>query len=261
VIRDFAVLGSTLVAVGAVGSVTDQLLQDAGVWTSTDGERWTPVDAEDLQGEGGQHIWAVHTFEEGLVAVGFAYATDGAYDGAIWTSPDGRGWTRVDPGMFAEAGHQLIKGVVGGTGGLPLVAVGCEDDAERCDIDGQDSDAAVWTSGDGRTWTKAPLGSEWLVGEGIQTMYAVSRRDEIFIAVGAHTANTGDLDGAVWTSIDGVSWAFQRDPAFKVQALGGPPDDQTIRALTRFHREELSFVAVGVTDDGASQDAIVWGGS
>jgi hypothetical protein len=47
----------------------------------------------------------------------------------------------------------------------------------------------------------------------------------------------------------------------KVRELGGSPDDQSIRALTPFHGKGLSFVAVGVTDDGSDQDEIVWGGS
>jgi serine/threonine protein kinase len=258
-IRDFAILGSTVVAVGAAGF--DPLDQDAAVWTSPDGLRWTPVLDEDLQGDGGQHVWAVHVAGGRLIAVGFEYATDGSYDGAIWTSPDGLDWSRADPAMFDETGHQLIKGIVGGTRGLPLVAVGCEDDTQRCDIAGQESDAAVWTSDDGERWTKAEPEDEWLVGPGVQTMYGISRQGETFIAVGARTAETGDLDGAVWTSADGESWAFQHRPTFKVRELGGSPDDQTIRALTPFHGKDLSFVAVGVTDDGSDQDEIVWGGS
>jgi predicted Ser/Thr protein kinase len=258
-IRDFAILGSTVVAVGAAGN--DPFDQDAAVWTSADGLRWTPVLDEDLQGEGGQHVWAVHAAGGRLIAVGFEYATDGSYDGAVWTSPDGLDWSRADPAMFEEAGHQVIKAIVGGTRGLPLVAVGCEDDTQRCDIAGQDSNAAVWTSDDGERWIMVELEGEWLVGPGVQTMYGISRQGDTFIAVGAHTAETGDLDGAVWTSTDGGSWVFQHRPSFKVRELGGPPDDQTIRALTPFHGKDLSFVAVGVTDDGSDQDEVVWGGS
>ncbi len=144
--RDFAVFGSTLVAVGAFGSSPDLTLQDAAVWTSPDGLEWTPVADEDLGGVDGQHIWAVQPVGGRLVAVGFTYGSDGTYDGAIWTSSDAIEWSRVDPAMFDEPGSQLIKGVVGGADGLPLVAVGCEDDIDRCDSSGNDSDAAVWTS-------------------------------------------------------------------------------------------------------------------
>ena len=259
-VRDFTVFGSMLVAVGAVGSIIDQTLQDAAVWTSADGQTWTPVDDEDLRGTDGQHIWSVGAVGRRLIAVGFTYTSDGTYDGAIWTSPTGSAdWSRVDPTTFDEPGSQLLKGVAGGTSGSPLVAVGCEDDLERCDTGGHDSDAAVWTSADGGdSWAKAPLESSWLVGEGVQAMYAVALQGSDFIAVGTHTAATGDLDGAVWISRDGRNWVFQRNQA-QVRALGGD-DDQTIRALIRFHRKQLSFVAAGVTDDGIDQNAVVWGG-
>ncbi len=260
-VRDFAVFGSTLVAVGAVGSSPDLTLQDAAVWTSPDGLEWTPVGDPDLQGVDGQHIWAVQPVGGRLFAVGFNFASDGTYDGAIWTSSDAIEWSRVDPAMFDEPGSQLIKGVVGGTVGLSLVAVGCEDELDRCDLVGSDSDAAVWTSDDGGgSWAQAPLESEWLIGEGVQAMYAVSRQGSNFIAAGTHTAATGDLDGAVWTSSDGLNWVFQRDPRYKVQFLGGDPEDQEIRALIPYHRKQLSFVGVGVVDDGLDQDAVVWGG-
>ncbi len=219
------------------------------------------MDDEDLRGVDGQHIWAVQPAGGRLIAVGFTFRSDGTYDGAIWTSSDGFEWSRVDPVTFDEPGSQLIKGVVGGAGGVPLVAVGCEDDLDRCDLEGNDADAAVWISEDvGESWAKVPLESSWLVGEGVQAMYAVSRQGSDFIAVGTHTAATGDLDGAVWISTDGVNWVFQRNPAAQVQDLGGDPDDQEIRALIRFRRHQLSFVAVGVADDDIDQDAVVWGG-
>jgi serine/threonine-protein kinase len=258
-VRDFAVVDSTLVAVGALGSSPDLTLQDAAVWTSQDGLAWTPVEDASLGGANGQHIWAVHAAGGRLVAVGFTY--DGTYDGAIWTSSDAIEWSRIDPAMFDEAGSQLMKGVVGGTGELPLVVVGCEDVSDRCDLESATgSDAAVWISDDGgESWAKVILESEWLVGEGVQAMYAVSRQDSDFIAVGSHTAATGDLDAAVWISSDGLRWVFQRNQA-QVRDLGGDPEDQTMRALIPFHRQRLTFVGVGVADDGIDQDAVVWGG-
>lgn len=260
VILDIGRLHSTYVAAGAVGSPTDLLAQDAGVWTSPNGRKWTPVLDDDLGGIGGQQIRAIHTAGGRLIAVGFEYGTDGSYDGAIWTSQDGSEWSRVDPTMLEETGQQLIRGIVGGTRGLPFVAVGCQDALERCDLAGQESDAAVWASDDGERWTEVDLEREGLVGPGVQTMYGVSRQGDVFIAFGAHTGKAGDLDGAVWTSTDGRSWVLQRQPSYRVSALGGP-DDQTIRAMTPFHGGGLSFVAVGVTDDGIDEDDIVWGGT
>ena len=255
-IRDFAAFGSTLLAAGATGPLGTQ---DAAVWRSTDGRNWTMVDDADLVASGDQQIWSVHNAGGRLVGVG--YATEGgSYDAAVWTSRDGLDWARVDPAMFAETGVQLMKAVAGGTDGMPLVAVGCQDDISKCDLGG-DSDVAVWISADGQTWEKIGLERVGVVGVGIQTMFGLTREGDTFIASGTVTAKTGDLDAAVWTSTDGRSWNPRLHPRFLIDDLGGPPDDQAIRALTPFHRRSLSFVAVGVTEDASDQDSAVWGGT
>jgi len=255
-IRDFAAFGSTLLAAGATGPLGTQ---DAAVWRSTDGRNWTMVDDPDLVASGDQQIWSVHGAGGRLVGVG--YTTEGgSYDAAVWTSRDGLDWARDDPTMFAESGVQLMKAVAGGTDGMPLVAVGCEDDISKCDLGG-DSDAAVWISGNGQTWEKVALERVGVVGVGIQSMFGLTRQGNTFIASGTATAKTGDLDAAVWTSTDGRSWNPRLHPRFLIDDLGGPPDDQAIRALTSFHRRSLSFVAVGVTEDASDQDSAVWGGT
>lgn len=255
-IRDFAAFGSTLVAAGATGHLGTQ---DAAVWRSTDGRNWTMVDDADLAASGDQQIWSVHNAGGRLVGVG--YTTEGgSYDAAVWTSRDGLDWVRDDPLMFAETGVELMKAVAGGTNGMPLVAVGCQDDSSKCDLGG-DSDAAVWISTDGEPWEKVELERVGVVGVGIQTMFGLTRQGVTFIASGTATAKTGDLDAAVWTSTDGRSWNPRLHPRFLIDDLGGAPDDQAIRALTPFHRRSLSFVAVGVTEDATDQDSAVWGGT
>jgi serine/threonine protein kinase len=255
-IRDFAAFGSTLLAAGATGPV---LTQDAAVWRSTDGRNWTMVDDADLVAPGDQQIWSVHNAGGRLVGVG--YTTEGgSYDAAVWTSRDGLDWARVDPATFAETGVQLMKAVAGGTEGMPLVAVGCQDDISKCDLGG-DSDAAVWISADGEMWEKVGLEKEGVVGVGIQTMFGLTLQGDTFIASGTASAKTGDLDAAVWTSTDGRTWNPRLHPRFLIDDLGGAPDDQAIRALTPFHRRSLSFVAVGVTEDASDQDSAVWGGT
>jgi len=255
-IRDFVAFGSTLLAAGATGPLGTQ---DAAVWRSTDGRNWTMVDDADLVASGDQQIWSVHNAGGLLVGVGYT-TEDGSYDAAVWTSRDGLDWARVDPAMFAETGVQLMKAVAGGTDGMPLVAVGCQDDSSKCDLGG-DSDAAVWISADGEMWEMVGLEKEGVVGVGIQTMFGLTRQGDTFIASGTATAKSGDLDAAVWTSTDGRSWNPRLHPRFLIDDLGGPPDDQAIRALTPFHRRSLSFVAVGVTEDASDQDSAVWGGT
>jgi tRNA A-37 threonylcarbamoyl transferase component Bud32 len=255
-IRDFVAFGSTLLAAGATGPLGTQ---DAAVWRSTDGRNWTMVDDADLVASGDQQIWSVHNAGGLLVGVGYT-TEDGSYDAAVWTSRDGLDWARVDPAMFAETGVQLMKAVAGGTDGMPLVAVGCQDDSSKCDLGG-DSDAAGWISADGEMWEMVGLEKEGVVGVGIQTMFGLTRQGDTFIASGTATAKSGDLDAAVWTSTDGRSWNPRLHPRFLIDDLGGPPDDQAIRALTPFHRRSLSFVAVGVTEDASDQDSAVWGGT
>jgi tRNA A-37 threonylcarbamoyl transferase component Bud32 len=255
-IRDFVAFGSTLLAAGATGPLGTQ---DAAMWRSTDGRNWTIVDDADLVASGDQQIWSVHNAGGRLVGVG--YTTEGgSYDAAVWTSRDGLDWARVDPAMFAETGVQLMKAVAGGTDRMPLVAVGCQDDSSKCDLGG-DSDAAVWISADGQMWEMVGLDKEGVVGVGNQTMFGLTRQGDTFIASGTATAKSGDLDAAVWTSTDGRSWNPRLHPRFLIDDLGGPPDDQAIRALTPFHRRSLSFVAVGVTEDASDQDSAVWGGT
>jgi hypothetical protein len=255
-IRDFVTFGSTFLAAGATGPLG---AQDAAVWTSTDGRNWTMVDDEDLLASGDQQIWSMHNAGGRLVGVG--YTTEGgSYDAAVWTSTDGLDWVRVDPATFAEAGVQLMKAVAGGANGMPLVAVGCQDDESKCDLSGQDSDAAVWISDDGETWDKVHLDREGLVGPGIQTMADLTRQGDTFVAAGTATARTDDLDAVVWTSTDGRSWNPRLSPRTFIADLGGAPDDQGIKAVTSFHRRSISFVAVGVTEDESDQDSAVWGG-
>ena len=101
-----------------------------------------------------------------------------------------------------------------------------------------------------------------MVGDGtIETMFGLTRQGETFVASGTATANTGDMDAAVWTSTDGRSWNPRLHPSFLIADLGGPPDDQAIRAVTPFHRQGLLLVAVGVSEDATDQDSAVWGGT
>jgi tRNA A-37 threonylcarbamoyl transferase component Bud32 len=258
-VRGLAVLGSTIVAVGDVGP---EGFEDAAVWTSSNGIDWTKVGAPDLGPEGDQELWSVHAAGGMLIAVGSSEGEDGTFDAAVWTSTTGTEWHRVDPAMFEEPGNQLMKAVAGGVDELPFVIVGCEDEESICDSEGHDSDAAVWVSEDGEIWDEAPLEGSGLVGDGIQTMVDVVRDGDHFIAVGRVTANPGDLDGANWFSEDGSTWDLQLRPTSLVALIGGE-GNQAIRALTPLRRpqETVRFVAVGITDGLAGQDAVVWGGS
>jgi len=99
--------GPGLVAVGYEGQADDSDHSenfDAAVWTSVDGLVWSRVAAGRgaLGVAGGQDMSSVTTTDLGLVAVGHDWTYTGArdqvdgVDAAVWTSPDGTNWSRVE---------------------------------------------------------------------------------------------------------------------------------------------------------------------
>ena len=142
----------------------------------------------------------------GLVAVGLEFKDDDL-DAAVWTSPDGIAWSRVpddDTALGGAGGQSMLSVTVGGPG---LVAVG----SEASSVNGF-SDAAVWTSVDGITWTRVPdddavfgdtgdeLSHQWIL--------AVTAGGPGLVAVGTDLAGDGGgFDAAVWTSVDGITWS------------------------------------------------------
>jgi class 3 adenylate cyclase len=129
--------GDRLIAVGLDSFGGDE---DAAVWTSLDGVNWERVthDEDVFGGPGDQTMFGVEAFEGGFVAVG-RDGTSREYDAAIWTSPDGLRWTRVerDNPLFRGEGNQTIKWVIATN--ERLVAGGW-------DGAGGNLDAAVWTA-------------------------------------------------------------------------------------------------------------------
>ena len=107
--------------------------------------------------------------------------------------PDLR-WSAAGGGLAAPDDQEIADAaVVDGT----IVAVG-HDDA------GGDRNAAVWTSSDGRRWTRASGPSLGTTGE--QRMDGVATKGGDAVAVGSERIG-GDLDAAVWRSADrGTSW-------------------------------------------------------
>ncbi len=239
VIIDIVEAGPGLVAVGRDG-VDGEL--NAAVWTSPDGTEWTrlPYDEAVFGGTGSQAMFGVAVGGPGLVAVGYD-ASGGDADAAVWTSTDGREWTRVahDEAVFGGADDQDMYSIV--AGGPGFVAVGD-------DYSTGESNAAVWTSPDGVTWTRvsdAVLGST-----GTQIMETVTVGGPGLVVVGYEHAGT-DFNGAVWTSTDGASWVRVVDTD---SALGGTND----QAILGVAGNESGLVAVGYDSSGGDWDTTVW---
>ena len=142
----------TLVAVGSM--LDDQGAAVAAVWTSIDGTTWdrVPHDPSIFGGDGDLELtmWDVVADTSGFVAVG-GERQSGAMHPALWTSPDGLSWTRVElDSATADYAGRFGNVAVGGEG---LVATGPG-------TFGGFGQVTVWTSVDGAAWDRiAELGN------------------------------------------------------------------------------------------------------
>jgi hypothetical protein len=135
-------------------------------------------------------------------------------------------------------------------GGPGLVAVGSDG-----------SDAAVWTSVDGITWSRVPGDEAGFGGTNSQWMVSVTAAGPGLVAVGARGGSSGDGVAAVWTSVDGVTWSRipQDEAVFGRQEVRfGSESFQSMNSVTA---GGPGLVAVGfdrpVRPDGVF-DAAVW---
>jgi hypothetical protein len=194
---------------------------------------WTRVrNAPSFGGAGPQVMTRVRTLASGVIAVGSS-GSGGDLDPMTWKS-SGNTWT---PTQLQEgAGDQQMNGITRWSEGL--IAVGT-------DSSGIDQDAAVWSSEDGTSWQR--VRASGLGGPGDQSMQrvvSVAGGAEL-IAVGVDS-RSGDLDGAVWQSSDGLVW--------KRHELGGP-GDQVLNAVVPALSD---VVAVGHGTRQGESDAAVW---
>ncbi len=228
-IRSVAPGGPGLVAVGSVNS-------NAAVWLSEDGRSWTRAagNGEVLGGAGDQAMFSVTAGGPGLVAVGW----DGS-DAAVWLSENGRSWTRASRGgqVLGGAGEQAMLSV--SAGGPGLVAVGWD---SATDV----SDAAVWLSEDGRSWTRVPRDDKVFGGTGDQTMFSVTAGESGLVAVG-WDGTTGTYKAAVWLSTNGRSWTRVTHD----ESVFGGAGEQAMFSVTA---GGPGFVGVGYS----ASDAAVW---
>jgi hypothetical protein len=146
-------------------------------------------------------------------------------------------WTRNDDLSLVDNGYQFITDVI--EVGKGLVASGI--DASQAD-----PDAAIWVSPDGISWTRVL--SPILSGPGPQGIHDLALGGPGLLAVG-FDGSGGNLDGAVWASVDGTEWIRVLDPLF---SDGG---DQEIRSVVATER---GFVAAGHDSTNTQVDAAIW---
>jgi hypothetical protein len=174
--------GSGLVAVGRAGPSGGS--GPGVVWMSSDGRSWTRVPGQAAFDQASMRtVAAVPGI--GLVAGG----TDARQTTALaWTSADGRTWARIPLGGASGLGSRVTVAAVV-AGGPGAVAVG------SAASDAQSTSAVVWTSPDGRHWSRMPSGSELAYAE----MTGVTGAGSGLIAVGDASIPDEPI-AAVWLS-------------------------------------------------------------
>ena len=205
------------------------------------GDNWTrvPDDEAVFGGAGDQQIRSLTVGGPGLVAGGYD-TSGGRMRGAVWVSPDGYHWTRIDdPAVFGGPASDVIYSVT--AGGPGLVAVGWHSV-------GGDRDAAVWVSADGYRWTRiddpAVFG-----GPGSQEMLSAATGGVGLVAAG-YRSSAGHLDAAVWVSPDGYRWT-----RIDSQEAFGGPGSSVIYSVTA---GGPGLVAVGHTYSPTASDGAAW---
>ena len=162
----------------------------------------------------GDWIAAIATGDPGFVAVGASQVVHpgpgtpcrGDYDGRIWTSPDGKLWTRQPVDLDKVPLSHVIE-----FDGL-LYAFGRPGDA--CDVRGGYG-YSVWRSADGMNWS---LGAEE-VGAPYGAIFDVVATESRVIALGWDSGRFAQA----WLSLDGSSWSVPEVPptgASRGAALG-----------------------------------------
>ena len=164
--------------------------------SSADGLNWTAGRALDIGGLGGVDISAVVEGPAGLLAVGFSSAGRCGPEAAeaLWTSPDGLIWTRVElPGAFST--------VDGGSTGY--IATGTLNKGVT---------PAVWLSGDGRSWHQVPLPK---ATSGAVVVDGATDFAGGYVLAGTQRSDNGCVESestpslyipSLWWSADGKSW-------------------------------------------------------
>lgn len=223
--------------------------QGAAVWTSSNGRTWSQVPGEQLGPgtinhvtAGGPGLVAVGTTDNELLRIA-GDQPDRPSHAVVWTSEDGRTWTRLpeDP-VFrsAEIGPSAIT-----AGGPGLVAVGPNE---------------AWFSSDGITWDQAavpPVPADVYPGDDGRSpqiyLTDVAASDGRLVAIGTAMLDIASPDETwvpiIWASVDGTSWT---DVSLDAEVF---PRGSNIAEVTHGPN---GYVAVGSLEQGTQDQPAVW---
>ena len=178
-----ALPGGGLLAVGASD-------WNGAVWTSPDGENWTPVtDVPPIGAEEAKGLGVVLPLSGGgfLAGGGKGVRYGEGYQSVVWVSDDGLAWRE----SAVVSGFQLDL-LEGGPG---FISVGARPGLSYL------NGALAWTSADGSAWAETPA----VPAPDRSAMIDLVRFGDRFIAVGA-TGDLGPTQGLTWSSADGATW-------------------------------------------------------
>ena len=213
--------GEHLIAVGGEYSAPDlSTTLRAAVWVATDPMTWERLTPE-APAFAGATMSDVVVFGDRLIAVGVQPDGTGGLDSAVWTSPDGRRWARVEY-QPAFDGADMSQVVVLGD---RLIVLG------RTGNEAGQQDGAVWTSDDGEAWLRIE-DDDAFGGPGWQQINGVTVVSGSVVAVGTSYVLHDDHRearsvGVVWLSRDGENWrrvddargVFATDPLTSIQGV------------------------------------------
>lgn len=234
------------VAVGTESS-EDASVASAAAWFSLDGVTWT---RSAVDGAADRTMDAVMTTATGFVALGEArYDIHAGFGGgtSIWTSPDGRAWTRLAVDAGPPRGTRL-RTLVSRPGGF-LATATFEVDEGSEGTPGPDLTSGIWTSDDGMRWQPVP-GSPLGLNDLLRTAAG-------YLAIGSSTPDQS-APALAWRSIDGRTWTSTALPAPADLPAGAAVFGQRIAG------GHAGFVALGGRTDTfadlawSSRDGVTW---
>ncbi len=158
----------------------------------------------------------------GMVAFGQARATLGT---VVWVSSDGRAWENIQQPSDAFGGGVPTHVVSGGPG---YVALGWDISIES------GTRRAVWTSADGRTWSRDPDPTGQF---GVVDIIGMSSADGVVVVLASEAGGAG---ATTLRSADGFAWERSAAPAGLVPGVSG------------LASSVAGFVAFGSTDRPAT---------
>lgn len=172
-------------AVVAVGSGQNNNGEEvAAVWTSNDAEAWARVEAEspDFGSDTGRDVTMIDVASSpsGLVAVG----NEGATEIAVWQSPDGRVWTRIDTASQPNATSGVLSAITPLDTGWAAAGFG---------PGFGDGPVTVWTSPDALVWTRTATLDDGYA-QAITTHPGTGR-----VAIAGGMLEDDDFHAAIWS--------------------------------------------------------------